>query len=80
MKSKEFSDGLIESCKLIRQVFKNSNEKLLEVTMKCDQHNLLSYNWIKGYIDERQDKMIAYTKLESASEDSIIQQRIDANQ
>jgi hypothetical protein len=48
--------------------------------MKQDQHNLLSYNWIKGHIDERFDKIVMVAKFDSAQEDGIIQQRIDSNQ
>lgn len=80
MKTRELQEGMEESYRQLRQFFRYSNEKLLEISMKLDQHILLSYNWVKGYIDERCDKFVSAVKAEAKQEDDLVQARVDASQ
>lgn len=78
VKSQEFKDGLEEAYKQLKIAYKSACEKLIEITMKYDQHNLLSFNWLKGYYEDKNDKILAIQKFEANQEDKVVQQKCEA--
>ncbi|CAD8059191.1 unnamed protein product [Paramecium primaurelia] len=72
IKTKEFNQAIDDSRQQLIQAHQLTYQRFVEITMKLDQHKLSANCWIKGQMDEKQEKILTMPKYEQEIEDRII--------